>query len=111
MNRSDGIDIVVSNPCTLAFSYRINGPTVEYLGAKDKHDHKYNSLRQESRLDKLGRFAIHGSGYTGAVIDISACPLTFSPLRFRRNEGKIFVRRRHHLYGQDATSRIKHSRQ
>jgi hypothetical protein len=75
---SDGIDIVVSNPCTLAFSYRINGPRVEYLGAKDKHDPAYNSLREESRLDELGCFAIHGSGYTGPSIDNSACLLTFS---------------------------------
>ena len=73
---SNGIIVVVRNPCNEAFTYQINGPSVTYQGAGDRHDTKYDIHEIMSRLVDLKSFALHDSGYTGAPIDVDFCPYT-----------------------------------
>jgi Adenylate and Guanylate cyclase catalytic domain len=70
---SNGIVVVVRNPCTESFTYQINGPNIEYLGVGDKHDAKYNAHVIESKVVDLYSFALRASGYTGARIDKDFC--------------------------------------
>ena len=73
---TNGIIVVVRNPCNEAFTYQINGPSVTYQGAGDRHDTKYDIHEIMSRLVDLKSFALHDSGYTGAPIDVDFCPYT-----------------------------------
>jgi Adenylate and Guanylate cyclase catalytic domain len=70
---SNGIVVVVRNPCTEPFTYQINGPHIEYLGVGDKHDDTYNARAIESTVVDLNSFALHASGYTGAPIGRDFC--------------------------------------
>jgi hypothetical protein len=40
---SNGILIVFENECNPTFTFRVNGPEVEFLGRNDLHDTKYDS--------------------------------------------------------------------
>jgi Adenylate and Guanylate cyclase catalytic domain len=70
---SNGIVVVIRNPCTEPFTYQINGPDIEYLGVGDKHDAKYNSLVIESMVVDVKSFSLRSTGYTGAPIDREFC--------------------------------------
>jgi Adenylate and Guanylate cyclase catalytic domain len=50
---SNGLLVVIENPCTDPFTYQINGPDVVYLGVGDKHDTKYNKVSQRKTLIEL----------------------------------------------------------
>lgn len=39
----NGLDVVISNNCNQSFTYRINGPTVQYQGWGDLHEREYDS--------------------------------------------------------------------
>jgi Adenylate and Guanylate cyclase catalytic domain len=70
---SNGIVVVVRNPCTEPFTYQIKGPHIEYLGVGDKHDAKYNAHVIESMVVDVNSFALRSSGYTGAPINREFC--------------------------------------
>jgi class 3 adenylate cyclase len=39
-----GILVVVRNPCVDSFTCQVNGPSVEFIGLGDLHDHQYDAL-------------------------------------------------------------------
>jgi hypothetical protein len=95
---SDGILIVIDNPCNPTFSFQVNGPDVEYLGRGDFHDPKYDSMEigvssqpysefrhlpkvsdlqktsKQSWLPELGSFAQGSKSYTGLPLVNDTCP-------------------------------------
>jgi hypothetical protein len=71
---SDGVVVVVENPCNPTFTYQINGPRTVYLGDVDAHDTKYDYLVEESDFLDLRKFAITESGYTGIPLNDDYCP-------------------------------------
>jgi Adenylate and Guanylate cyclase catalytic domain len=73
---SNGVVVVVQNPCNEPFTYQINGPNVVYVGVGDKHDQQYDGLEVASSIVDLKSFALRDSRYTGASIDPGFCPYT-----------------------------------
>jgi hypothetical protein len=73
---SNGITIVVQNPCNLPFTYQLHGPDIKYLGVGDNHEAKYNDLVRVSKLVALNSFALRAGTYTGAPINEDICPYT-----------------------------------
>ena len=73
---SNGVIVVVRNPCNEPFTYQINGPYVTYLGVGDRHETEYDGHEALSRLVDLESFALSDSYYSGAPIDIEFCPYT-----------------------------------
>ena len=73
---SNGIIVVVRNPCNEPFTYQIDGPYVTYQGGGDRHETKYDSYETMSRLVDLKSFALQDSAYSGAPIDVEFCPYT-----------------------------------
>jgi hypothetical protein len=61
----DGIYLVVRDTCSNAFTYMINGPVVDYLGAGDWHEPYYNDLEVSTN------FTMYTTGAT-----IAACQNT-----------------------------------
>jgi class 3 adenylate cyclase len=43
--------IVVRNPCVQEFTYRVNGPTVEFVGLGDMHDPRYEDIEVSVSFD------------------------------------------------------------
>lgn len=72
---SNGIYVVMSNPCSGAFTYKINGPSAQYVGPLDRHETKYDGITSSSRLQDLGNFAMRDSVYLGVPMDSDYCPL------------------------------------
>lgn len=70
---TDGLDVVVENTCNQSFTYRINGPSVVFLGFGDKHDSEYNNLRRTSTLGGLKRYSAGGLLYTGVPVSYAKC--------------------------------------
>jgi hypothetical protein len=76
---ANGVDIVFSNPCSPAFTYRIDGPTATYRGAGDLHETAYSSLGASAMLLDLRDHAIgSGRAYTGIPISQDHCPFTLT---------------------------------
>ena len=73
---SNGLIVVVRNPCNEAFTYQINGRSVTYLGVGDRHAAEYDIHETTSRLVDLKSFALRDSAYSGAPIDVDFCPYT-----------------------------------
>lgn len=71
---SNGIRVVISNPCSNAFTYKIQGPSVVYLGVGDHHEEKYDKHGKTKLLSEL-------SGYTKNDQLHRSIPST-APLRF-----------------------------
>lgn len=61
----NGLVLVVENACNQSFTYRINGPNVEFLGYGDHHDPSYDDLAQGISLDELQEHSVAGHSYTG----------------------------------------------
>ena len=72
-----GILVVVENPCSANFTYRLDGPDTTLLGRGDYHDLKYDFMEQHSLIGKLGAYRIRDSTYTGPPLDEQHCPITF----------------------------------
>jgi hypothetical protein len=74
-----GILVVVDNPCSATFTYRIDGPDTTLLGRGDRHDEKYDHMELESLIAvELGAYRIRDSTYTGPdPLDNEHCPITF----------------------------------
>ena len=78
----NGLVITFENECNLPFTYQINGPKVEFLGAWDQHDSKYDRLSLSSWLHDLKDFASTDGGvlndnqqhYTGRPLNENMCP-------------------------------------
>ena len=70
---SNGIMVVFENECNPTFTYRINGPDVEYLGRGDHHDSRFDGMERSAALLDLD---LSGSGeeYTGIPINDNFCP-------------------------------------
>jgi hypothetical protein len=75
---SNGILVVFENPCNPTYTYKINGPDVVFLGIGDAHDAKYEDMRVESLMSKLGDFVIQETQYSGLPVNDDFCPLTIS---------------------------------
>jgi hypothetical protein len=75
---SNGIHIVISNPCTSSFTYQINGPEVKYLGVGDHHQDMYTKNGISQSLSKLGQSTHRDGVYTGAAISQDYCPITIA---------------------------------
>jgi hypothetical protein len=74
---SDGIVLVATNPCNGTFTYKINGPAVEFLGTGDKHDTKYNYLSVNSSVSNLSSYFEEESQYSGLPLETETCVYTF----------------------------------
>jgi hypothetical protein len=72
---SVGIDVVVSNPCTTAFTYRLDGQKSTFVGAGDLHEGPYSQYGVNSTLLGLRKFAVSKSSYTGVPVDEEYCPI------------------------------------
>jgi hypothetical protein len=72
---SSSVIVVVTNPCNLPFTYKVNGPQVQYLGVGDQHEKQYDKPVIESLLGELNAYSVRESEYTGAPLD-SYCPFT-----------------------------------
>lgn len=66
---SNGIIVVVDNPCNPTFTYEINGPTTNFLGGGDHHQDKYDHLALSANLLDFA-----ADSYTGVPVDDSYCP-------------------------------------
>jgi Adenylate and Guanylate cyclase catalytic domain len=74
--RSDGIVVVVENPCNQPFTYQIYGPRVVYRGVGDLHDTKYNYLGVSASIAESKNYSLRGNGYSGAPMNPNYCPHT-----------------------------------
>lgn len=69
---SNGLRVVFESPCNPTFTYQINGPHVQFLGAGDIHEAKYNAMALKSLLTDLTR---QDSSYSGLPLNEDFCPL------------------------------------
>lgn len=74
---SNGILIVLDNPCTPSCTFQINGPDVVYLGRGDLHDSTYDGYKLNATLLDLDSFSTSTSYYSGIEIDTEYCPHSF----------------------------------
>jgi Adenylate and Guanylate cyclase catalytic domain len=74
--KSDGIVVVVENPCAQSFTYQIFGPRVVYLGVGDLHDSKYDDIVVSSSIIELKNYTTGNAHYNGAPINADYCPST-----------------------------------
>jgi Adenylate and Guanylate cyclase catalytic domain len=72
---SRGIDLVLSNPCTMACTYRLDGQNATFVGAGDLHEPQYTQYGVNSTLLGLRKFAVSKSSYTGVPFDEEFCPI------------------------------------
>jgi len=74
---SNGIVVVIDNPCNPTFTYQINGPMVQYLGVGDYHESRFNHLEIQSELQDLEKYLLTGaSTYSGIPVNPDYCPFT-----------------------------------
>ena len=87
---SKGVLVVVENPCSASFTYRLDGPVTTLLGRGDRHDRKYNYMELESTMNNLNSFRIRESTYSGPKLSEEHCPFTFKiyPTEDTENEYK-----------------------
>jgi hypothetical protein len=71
---SDGLIVVFENPCNPTFTYQVDGPIVEFLGAGDFHENKYDGMAVKSTISELGASAMKESFYSGIQLDDKFCP-------------------------------------
>jgi Adenylate and Guanylate cyclase catalytic domain len=97
-NRSHGIHIVFTNPCTLPFTYQLNGPDVEYLGVGDFHERAYDGAVQSKVVHELGTLTNPAVPHAHSDAELLRCPLTMQvyPSRqlkaaFATNNALIFA--------------------
>jgi Adenylate and Guanylate cyclase catalytic domain len=74
--RSHGIHIVFTNPCTLPFTYQLNGPDVVYLGVGDFHERAYDGTGKSNVVHELGSLANPAVPHAHSDAELLRCPLT-----------------------------------
>jgi hypothetical protein len=62
---ANGIDVVFHNPCTPAFTYRIQGRNALYHGGGDFHEATYDNMVVNASLLDLQKFFIIPAGTRG----------------------------------------------
>jgi hypothetical protein len=70
---TDGGIIFILTSCTKSYSYRINGPKVEYLGEGDLHDSFFDSLQKSANFKSV--VSIADSTLEGLLFNREYCPL------------------------------------
>lgn len=75
---ADGLVAVFENPCNPTFTYRINGPEVEFLGTGDLHDKEFDEMPKTCTLSEMSQVAMQESLYSGIQLDEEFCPFTIS---------------------------------
>jgi class 3 adenylate cyclase len=75
---SDGILVVVENPCGSDFTYQLDGPATTYLGVGDLHNPKYDYLGISTTLPDLMDTSTseRDSSYTGIPLSADYCITT-----------------------------------
>lgn len=71
---SNGILAVIKTSCSPAFTYEINGPTVQFLGVGDLHDPKYDYLEVSARVADLRQMNTRQAFYASVPLDEEVCP-------------------------------------
>lgn len=72
---NDGLVAVFDNAgCNQTFTYQINGPNAEFLGAGDLHDTKFDHLMASSTLSALTSFSKVEQVYSGPPLNDDFCP-------------------------------------
>jgi hypothetical protein len=72
---SVGIDVVVSNPCSASFTYRLDGQRPTFMGSGDLHEAQFDRYGTNSTLIGLRQFSFSKSSYTGVPVDEEFCPV------------------------------------
>lgn len=72
-----GILVVVENPCSASFTYRLDGSKTTLLGRGDLHNSKYDEMELKSVITKLDSFRIRQTTYSGPQLDDETCPISF----------------------------------
>eukprot|EP00934_Nitzschia_sp_Nitz4_P001393 Nitzschia sp. Nitz4//scaffold87_size112219//25122//28676//NITZ4_004067-RA/size112219-processed-gene-0.3-mRNA-1//1//CDS//3329559348//1393//frame0 len=72
-----GVYLVVENPCSASFTYRLDGPVTMLKGRGDKHDSEYSDMEITSLITDLSSYRTRKSTYTGPELDDEHCPITF----------------------------------
>jgi hypothetical protein len=83
-----GLVVVVSNECSGAFTYMINGPNAQFVGFGDHHLRDHGDLEMIAYIpDLLGKV------YTGVPLDRKYCPYTLKayPSETLENDVKSLV--------------------
>jgi hypothetical protein len=75
--RSSGVMVVFESACTQSFTFEVNGPDVNYLGAGKNYNQKYDHMAIGSYVSELG-FSSDHSTYSGLPLEESYCPLYVS---------------------------------
>lgn len=73
---SIGVIVVMTTPCDIPFTYRLDGPTATYLGPGDLHDHQYDNLKQTISFNDIMGLSKDSlrSSYTGIPLSETHCP-------------------------------------
>jgi class 3 adenylate cyclase len=74
---SNGLMAVFENPCNPSFTYEINGPNANFLGAGDHHDPKYTEFGLSVAMSDFAIYA-EDTSYSGVPLDDEFCPFTLS---------------------------------
>ncbi|CAJ1943563.1 unnamed protein product [Cylindrotheca closterium] len=72
-----GILVVVDNPCSASFTYRLDGRETTLLGRGDQHESKYDDMELTSVITELNSFRIRQTTYSGPQLDDETCPISF----------------------------------
>jgi hypothetical protein len=72
---SAGIDVVVSNPCSASFTYRLDGQWPTFMGAGDLHEAQFDRYGTNSTVIGLKEYSVSKSSYTGVPVDEEFCPM------------------------------------
>ncbi|KAL3940795.1 MAG: hypothetical protein SGBAC_004733 [Bacillariaceae sp.] len=72
-----GILVVVDNPCSASFTYRLDGRETTLLGRGDLHDSKYDDMELTSVITELDSFRLHQTSYSGPKLNDDTCPISF----------------------------------
>jgi hypothetical protein len=73
-----GLVVVIGNECDQTFTYKLNGPDVEYVGPGDRHESDFDNVDKQSAILDLAALGNSGSYYTGLPQDNGTCPYFIS---------------------------------
>lgn len=73
---TDGVICVFENKCDQTFSYRVDGPSVHYIGPFDAHDPEYHKYGQSAEIADLGLYSPTAQAYTGIPLTGEVCGYT-----------------------------------
>jgi hypothetical protein len=73
-----GLVVVFSNTCNQTFTYQVNGPEAQWLGAGDLHDQRFDYLTQSLTFEEIATFSSLVGNYGGLSVDQEHCAYTIS---------------------------------